>query len=183
MELPIQLTTMKKTKHIIDTDILPTLPDWATIVENKTYGKIQWNLKDMELYLSEKQKDGYISGGDLRKEVSDKYPVNLAILQYLVDNPSLVPKGLEGKYVYGFGTIVEDRDGRLICPCLLVYDGRVVLGWDWLGYDWRGISPALRFASMDIRTSKIGTIEPRSLEIADHIQAVKKAGYQVSKIL
>lgn len=134
----------------IDTDLVPTLPDWVDkVVENKTYGKIEWKPELFELYLSEKQKNDYIKGEDLREEMKDKNPVNFAILSFLKNNPKLIPKEWRRKYIYGWGTVVLSRNGNLNLnvPYLLEDDGEVVLFWRWLVSNWFSGSPALRFAS------------------------------------
>lgn len=156
------------------------LPSWVKeVVENKTYGSIEWNLKDtersfdsdVELYLSEKQKTGYVLGDDLREEMKDKNPVNLAFLQFFVENPKLYPKEWKGKYIYGWGTIVRNDDGSLYVPYLCEHGGEVVLNWHWLGRGWYSTFPALRFASP--QNSDISPLEPENLDLESRIKALE----------
>ncbi len=172
-------------KHIIDTnrDIQSLLPKWVKeVVENKAYGKVEWNKKSVELYLSEKQKNGYISGTDLLEEMKDKNPVNLAFLQFFVDNPKLYPKEWRKKYIYGWGTIVRHDGGLLRVPYLIEYGDEVVLYWGWLDVDWSSGNPALRFASISPQNSNVSSLEPLSFVLESAIKICKENGYQVAKI-
>lgn len=173
-----------KTKTIdTNRDITSLLPSWVTeVAENKQYGEVPFDLKKMELYMSDKQKTGYISGTDLRKEMQDKSPVNLAYLQFFVDNPKLFPKEWKGQYIYGWGTIVRNDRGGLDVPCLVLSDGRVVLDWRWLGYGWGSACPALRFASSDLGTqSSALALEPLPLDLDSAIKICKENGLKVIK--
>lgn len=165
----------------IDTnrDITSLLPSWVKeVVENKTYGSVEWDEKSVELYLSEKQKTRYISGIDLREEMKDKNPVNLAFLNFFVENPKFFPKEWRGRYVYGWGTIVRSDHGNLFVPYLCEGGCEVLLNWFWLDNDWDGYDPALRFAS-----SVLGTPETRNLDLESAIRICKENNLKVYKEL
>jgi hypothetical protein len=55
-------------------------------------------------------------------------------------------KHFAGKAVFAWKSVVRGRGGHRYVPCLIEYDRRVVLDWDWLGIDWYDHSPALRLA-------------------------------------
>lgn len=157
-----------KNKHLIDTDASPKIPSWATLVEHKTSGQIEWQPEDFNLYLSEKQKTGWITGNNLRKELANEPTMNINVAQYLVDHPELYPEEWKGKYVYFWGTIVRDSGGDLGVPCLVESGGGVVLGWHWLDNYWGAHSPALRFSkSLELKPSissplTLGASAPKS---------------------
>ena len=120
-----------KTKHIINTNKKPLLPkdyeSWK-IESHIKNGKV--DLSKIELYLSEKQKTGYIEGNDLLKELEGKNVLNANVLDYLLEHPDLIPSKWKGKHVYFWGTIYRDFDGGLCVRCL-VSDGK---SWDWRYY-------------------------------------------------
>ncbi len=145
-----------KTTHTIDTDKAPVLPSWATLVEHKKSGQIEWKPETFDLYLSEKQKDSYITGHNLRTELKDEPVMNVNVAQYLVDHPELYPKEWKGEYVYFWGTIVQGSGSRLDVPYLIENGGKVVLDWFWLDNDWDANYPALRFGkSSDLKPSEL----------------------------
>lgn len=140
---------------IIDTTKVQELPSWATLVENKTFGKIEWKPEDFDLYLSEEQKTGYITGHTLREKLKDEPVMNLAMAQFFLDNPKLYPEAWKGKWIYFWGTIVQHSDGYLRVPYLIGRGDLVVLSWYWLAYYWHSHYPALRFGkSLSLRPSE-----------------------------
>lgn len=143
----------------------PILPDWATLEYDN--GITSFDPEKLVLHLEPEQKGGFVSGNVLQERLSNEGSINLAVLQYLVKNPKLIPNEWKGKWVYGWGTIVRYRDGRLGVPG--VYDGGdwVVLGWDWLDDGWDSDRPAARFASslpLDLE-SRIQTLEDKLTKI------------------
>jgi len=51
-----------------------------------------------------------------------------------------------GKAVFLWGSVVQDRRGRLLVPYLYENGDEVRLDWGWLGNDWFSSNPALRFS-------------------------------------
>jgi hypothetical protein len=169
-----------KTKEvIIDCDAPAQIPqgyNW-TIEEHQKGGKLQWNPKNISLYLSEKQKESWVEGNDLRKEI--KNPLNANVLDYLLKNPTLIPEDWKGKYVYFWGTIYRYSGGGLYVRYLCWHDG----GWDWGNYwlddGWDCSFPAAVLASPL-------NLEPQnetllSDPLTEAIQRVKEAGYKIYK--
>lgn len=125
-------------KYIINTDEQPKIPygEWK-VASHIKQGKLDWNKIKPELYLSEKQKSGYIGGEGLLKELEGKNPLNVNVLWYLLEHQELIPKEWEVKYVYFFGTIFMDpRGGRGVL--FLCRSGGGSWGWGCrcLGLDW-----------------------------------------------
>lgn len=133
----------------MDTTKSPSLPfSGAIIEENKVHGKLKWNPENFKLYLSEKQKTGYIQGHELRKEVEKQNPLNATVLDWLVEHPEEYPEEWKGKYIYFWGTIFRDPSDDDLCVRCGYWDGdRVVSSCYWLDDDWRGGSPAASSAS------------------------------------
>ena len=125
----------------------PWIPEGYKLESHdQSLGKI--DVKDIELYLSDEQKNGgYIKGEELLEELKDKKPLNSAVLKYLLDNPKHIPEEWKGKYVYFWGTILRSSVGsrRVLCLC---YRGSQ---WDWhfawLVDDWIDFSPSAVLAS------------------------------------
>lgn len=111
-------------KHIINTNSAPKIPyDGWTVESHAKMGKLDWGKIKPELYLSEKQKNGYIVGEELLSELEGKNPLNANVLDYLLDHPDLIPKEWRGKWIYFWGTIYRDSDDDLCVRCLYVCDG------------------------------------------------------------
>ena len=125
----------------------PFIPDRYSLEENIDLGIIDWNPKKVSLYLSEKQKTGYISGEELREELKDKKPLNSAVLKFLLDNPKEIPEEWKGKYVYFFGTILRGPGGLRRVLFLYWYGDGWRWCYDWLGDDWRANHPSAVLAS------------------------------------
>ncbi len=134
------------TKHIIDTDILPSIiPDGWTIKEHRRGGQIEWDREKVSLYLNREQKAGeHIWGHDLRRELAYKPVLNACVLDYLLANPHLIPDEWRGDNIFFWGTIYRRSDDGLLYVLCLVWRGPC---WVWnyrlLGNGWRSNSPAL----------------------------------------
>ena len=128
-------------KHIINLAKTPFCPDGFKIEEHiKGEKNFEWNASKVELFLSEKQKESYIKGIELRKEI--KNPFNANLLDYLLAHPELIPEEWKGEVVFFWGTIYRVDDGFLYVRDLC-WDGD---GWSWgcywLADVWGGASPA-----------------------------------------
>ncbi len=103
----------------------------------------KWDASEVSLYLSEQQKNGRrIEGNKLREELAGKPAPNANVLDYLLANPHLIPEEWKGKYVFFWGTIYPNSDGRLFVRYLCW--GSVGWGWGnrWLARDWDSNCPA-----------------------------------------
>ena len=131
------------TKHVIDCDADPFLPDGWKVEEHIKGGQWEWNPDQIELYLAEGQKNGgYVNGHELRKQLKDKPILNANVLDYLLAHQELIPEEWKGKRVYFWGTVYRHSDGNLYVRCLY-WNGRT-WDWDvrWLDDDWGGDDPA-----------------------------------------
>lgn len=160
--LPILRSTgvVQIVKHIINLagDCMPKewkVNNW-TIVSSPGEGTLELDPSRLQLHLSDNQKDDKVIKGDaLRTELeTNKVPVlNACVLDYLLLHPELIPEDWKvnengnTRYVYFWGTIYRDPDGRLCVRCLFLHDG----AWDWYCYwlddGWSSRHPAASLAS------------------------------------
>jgi hypothetical protein len=129
-------------EHLIDCDVNPFIPDGWSVEEHKKGGMFKFNPEKISLYLSKKQKKGSIGGYDLRKELSDKPVMNANVLDYLLAHPELIPEEWKGKYIFFWGTIYRDSDGRLDVRCLGWSGSEWRWGCNWLDLGFDSVSPA-----------------------------------------
>ena len=82
----------------IDTTKTPYIPydSWTVEHHDTSLGKI--DPTKISLWLHDKQKEGYINGHELRKELP-KGVLNANVLDYLYEHQDLIPKEWEGKYI------------------------------------------------------------------------------------
>lgn len=125
--------TIAYIKHIINLDADPRTPyeGWS-VEEHKKGGQFEWNSEKVKLFLSESQKTGSIEGHKLRKELADQPVFNANILDYLLDNPRLIPEEWKEKMVFFWGTIYRDSDGNLFVRYLVWRGGSWEQSYSWL---------------------------------------------------
>lgn len=140
----------------VDRSIRPSYPDWMKEVmhpELESVGPAEYDISAIEQWLHDGQKDGkYIEGNKIYNHL--KKTDTLKTCLGLRDLEEIQKKGIaffrkhfKGKAVFGWASVVRDRDGDLIVPCLYECGGRVVLDWLWTDHAWYDYRPALRFAS------------------------------------
>jgi hypothetical protein len=127
---------------LIDCDTQPFTPKGWKVEEHITCGKLKFNPTEIPLYLSEKQKKGFITGNDLKNELSGRLVMNANVLDYLLVHPELIPEDWKGKSVFFWGTIYRDSDEDLLVR-YLCWDG-FKWYWDrnWLGGNLDSNTPA-----------------------------------------
>ena len=140
----------------IDRSTRPAYPDWAAEVlhpELELTGPAEYTLGSLEQWLHDGQKNGSWRKGEVIYEHLESNNMLEGCLG-LADLLAIQELGIKafrryfaGKAVFGWKSVVRDRDGGLLGPCLVERDGEVVLGWFWLGGGWGSGAPALRFAS------------------------------------
>lgn len=141
--------------HVIDLDADPRIPyDGWKVEEHKKGGKFTWDPTKVRLHLSKNQQDGNtIEGDKLRKELANETVYNANLLDYLLDNPHLIPEDwkvdAEGntRYIFFWGTVYRDSDGNLCVRCLYFDGGHWQQDYNWLDYDFDGDRPSAVSAS------------------------------------
>lgn len=83
-------------KHLIDLNANPFVPTGCEVEEHQrtsyNSGLLKWDAAKIELYTDPSQQNGYIAGSELRKKLAGKPVLNANVLDFLLDNPQLIPK-------------------------------------------------------------------------------------------
>lgn len=147
-------------KNLINTSAPPFIPEGWSVEEHTGMGEIELKPGYFGLYVNDQQKNAYIEGNKLRKDLAGKPVLNANVLDYLLKNPHLIPEEWKGKYIFFWGTIYRNRVGDLCVRYLYWNDGRWHWGHYWLSSGWSSRSPAAVRASaqdLDIENSS-GTL-------------------------
>jgi hypothetical protein len=147
--------TIAYSENVIDLDADPLIPyDGWKVEEHKKGGQFVWNPEKVKLFLHDKQQNGKtIEGNKLRKELANTAVFNANLLDYLLDNPQLIPdewkvdENGKTRYIFFWGTIYRFSGGDL-CVRYLCFDGGHWRRYDcWLGFDWGANRPSAVAAS------------------------------------
>lgn len=140
--------------HEVDTSCTPAFPfPGATIESHAKSGKMILDFSKLNFYLTEKQKNGSINGHELKKKQNNKKVLNACVLDYLLENPNLIPedwkKDANGniRFVYFWGTIFRSSRGVLYVRCLYFRGGKWQAFCSWLDCGFDGNDPAVVSAS------------------------------------
>jgi hypothetical protein len=140
----------------VDRTVRPSYPVWVDKILHpwlEGVGPSAYHPKDLELWLHSDQEHSIVTGHKIleRLQVNDFELLNGCLS--LRDLEEIQKKGIAffreyfaGKVVFGWKSVALGRSGGRCAPCLVGYDGEVVLGWSWLGSDWSASDPALRLA-------------------------------------
>ena len=103
---------------LIDCDAPPFIPSrnfgWE-IKEHKKGGKLIWNPEMVRLYLSDEQKlcenKGAYTVHDLYENLKNKPVLNANVLDFLLENPYLIPDEWKGRQIFFWGTTYSRSNG------------------------------------------------------------------------
>ena len=98
--------------YSIDCDADPSAYDGLVVVEHKKGGLILWGPKKFALYLSEPQRVGVVASCRLLKELKSLPVMNTNVGDFCLRNPGLIPHEWKGNYIFFWGTIYRDQNGR-----------------------------------------------------------------------
>ncbi len=143
------------TKHVVDCDTKPFLPQGWKVEEHKKGGQLSLDMSKIRLHLSPNQMNSkYIEGNRLHKELASQQVLNANVLDYLLAHPELIPedwkRDADGntRYIFFWGTVYHRYSGDDLCVRYLYWDDGA---WDWyfcwLVSDFRGYNPAAVLAS------------------------------------
>ncbi len=133
--------------HLVDCDAAPFCPDRWEVVEHREGGSLDLSKVGIDLFVSEKQKAGWVKGDGLRSIIADEPALNANVLDHLLVHPHLIPEGWKGKAVYFWGTIYRRPDGTLCVRSLYWVGGWWDWSYHWLDNDWYSDYPAAVRAS------------------------------------
>lgn len=162
-------------KTMINTNKKPFCPEGWEVKSHIKNGKVE--LKDIELWSAPKQENSIV-GTELQKLVPN--PLNANVLDYLLENPTLIPEVWKGRWVFFWGTIYRSSDGFLFVRCLYWSGSRWDWGGRWLDNRFRGDNPAAVLASPKSSETK-PSLENLNLEQA--IKVCKDNGLRVYREL
>lgn len=118
-----------ETRHIIDCDAEPFIPEDSTLVAHTKVGQIEWDPTKVILYLDKAHQNRRSIEGE--KLLTKPLPstatrvLNANVLDCLLANPYLIPEEWKEKQIGFPGTEYSDTVGGRYVRCL---------GWD--GRDW-----------------------------------------------
>lgn len=131
--------------YLIDCDVIPSIGgDWK-IEEHIKGGKIIWDSDKFKTYLCDEQKMNPLEGNKIREKLKDRLVLNACILEYLLNNPEVIPKKWKGKNIVFWGTIYRNPYD-LLCVFYLFWDNSSnswKLGRGSLNETWDNKSPAV----------------------------------------
>lgn len=169
---------MKKKTHIINTS-KPFIPNEWKLEYNNDQGEITLDPSNLLLHLEPEQEEGCIKGEVLAERMKDT-GLGSAVLKYLLDNPSLIPKEWKDKWVYFWGTILLSPNGYRCVLCLYFGGGRWDWHCDWLGDGFSSRDPSAVLAST--QTSKPSSLDPVSLAL-EHLEKAEEEMEKARKLL
>ena len=138
----------------VDRSIRPEYPDFVKEVkypELELTGPADFDVTKLERYLHPKQVNGYAVGNEIHEELIAKKMLEGCL--GLTDLKAIQARGIgffrkhfADKAVFGWKSVVLNRNGDLRVPCLYG-DDEVRLRWLWLDDYFFSSRPALRRAS------------------------------------
>ena len=140
-------------EHIINCNTDPIVPEGWAVEEHQWGGKIPWrNAAKVYLHVSGRQNSSeWHRGHNLRIELEGEPVLNANVLDYLLENPFLIPESWKGNCVFFWGTIYRFRDNMLLVRCLYWKNNGWSSNCGWLGGVWDATCPAaMRRTSIDL---------------------------------
>lgn len=139
----------------VDRSVCPEYPDFVKKAKHPEFeltGPTEFNVAELELWLHPKQKKGAISGNEIYEYLKTNKMLesccNLADLRAIqARGIDFFRKHFAGKIIFGWGSVILNRDDDLHVPYLCGFDDEVRLGWIWLVDGWLSDRPALRHAN------------------------------------
>lgn len=137
----------------VDRTVSVVYPNWikkALYPQLEQVGPSDFNIAELESHLHPKQVEGYATGNEIHEELIAKKMIESCLglpelLNIQKRGIRFFRKHYSGKAVFGWRSVVQDRDGDLLVPSLVVLEGKVILLWRWLAYNFNSDRPALRF--------------------------------------
>lgn len=125
---------------LVDCNVAPFVPEGWTVLENRQCGTIKPD--DIDLYVSEEQKEGSVSGNELQKKLANLPVLNAVMLDWYLAHPERIPETWKGKLVFFWGTIYRGADGGLRVRYLGWNGGQWYWYCGWLGSYFYSSRPA-----------------------------------------
>lgn len=110
---------------LIDGDADPFIPQGLKVDSHRKCGVI--NPLRITLYTADVQNAGFVNGADLGRELESRPVLNACVLDFLLDNPHLIPESWKGRLVVFWGTVYLDSS----CSRVARYLGQFGGQWRW----------------------------------------------------
>jgi hypothetical protein len=128
----------------VDLDTDPFIPEGWSVIEHKKGGKWKYDSTKVGLYLSKKQQDGGVIGGqDLRKELESQSVMNANLLNFYLKNQRIIPSEWKGKAVFFWGTIYKSIGGGLYVRYLYWSSDSWTWNYGCFDEDWDNDDPSV----------------------------------------
>ena len=128
--------------RLIDCNTAPFVPENWSVEQHIKGGLITFDSTKITLWLSDQQKNGRVTGYELRQELTNKPVLNANVLDYLLAHQKEIPEEWKNQYTFFWSTIYRDSDGDVVVRCL-VWDGsQWRWGFSWLDIDFGSDRPA-----------------------------------------
>lgn len=122
----------------------PVVPDGWSVESHVFHPPFKWRPEAVSLHFEDDQLSrGGISSGVLRRRLGSKPALNASVLDFLLENPHLIPMSWRSVLVHFWGTVYRDPSGHRCVRHLRWEAGRWQSGRTWLGGEDVGfLSPA-----------------------------------------
>lgn len=110
---------IKDKEYKIPCNTTPFIPDGLYIVEHRKFDFFNLNPNYTKLDLSRKLRNMSNSGKNIKEHLSKKFVMNVNILDFIIENPDLIPENWKGKEIYFWGTIYAiESSADIVIACL-----------------------------------------------------------------
>jgi hypothetical protein len=135
----------------IDCDAPASVPykTWSIREQDQLSGRARgifvWDLVQVSLYATSKQKGGIANGHELLRSLKDKKVFGVQVLDFLLIHQELIPDTWKGQEIYFWGTIYYNSCGvgTLDVRCLRWAKDHWESGFNWIDSVWGKEEPAL----------------------------------------
>lgn len=133
---------------IIDCSVQPMVPDGWRIdtkdqIASRFQGELIWSPKKIRLHFDPGQTGkGEVKGENLKVKLKGQPVLPANVVDCLLNHPALIPPEWNRKFVFFWGTIYRDSDGRAFVWCLRRIDPDWYCDVRWLGANWSSFCPA-----------------------------------------
>ncbi|MEX1112490.1 MAG: hypothetical protein WEC84_03435 [Candidatus Andersenbacteria bacterium] len=107
--------------HVIDCDNLPWITSNFKRVQWSQKGKFAWDPKRAKLYLPASQETKAYKGHELKDELQNLPIMGVAVRDFLLSHPELIPEEWKDYYILFWRTVYVDLQDHLWIPSLVYY--------------------------------------------------------------
>ncbi len=120
---------------IVPCDKKPFCPDGAKVYKHQEFAPMKWDRERIVLFVTNAQQNEFVEGNKLKDELTrkDLRPLNANFLDFLLENPHLIPDsfGRKGTEVHFWGTIYQSGPRKLRLVRFLTRQEKNENVWTW----------------------------------------------------